>query len=312
MPATSLRTIKRIRLWLLLGALLLLAGCAYYYFWMSLPTGSGPAGPTVSRESFERTWTKRPVLLVSIGDSISAGFGSSQKHSYFERLVANPPDEFPEMQGICLSAVLPNLKFTNLAVSGSTSIDHLRRQLPKLALADSNTFGLIVLTTGGNDIIHNYGQTPPREGAMYGASFSQASAWIKNFEMRLETMIDMIKERFPGGCHVFLANIYDPTDGVGDIEKVGLPAWKDAGPILQAYQDAIGRCAAKHPFVRVINLHDAFLGHGLHCTQFWRAHYHRADPHYWYFVNVEDPNDRGYDALRRLFLIEMATQSRDW
>jgi hypothetical protein len=25
---------------------------------------------------------------------------------------------------------------------------------------------------------------------------------------------------------------------------------------------------------------------------------------YWYGANLEDPNDRGYDAVRRLFLIE--------
>jgi hypothetical protein len=48
------------------------------------------------------------------------------------------------------------------------------------------------------------------------------------------------------------------------------------------------------------------MGHGIHCLQFWREHYHADDPHYWYFDNLEDPNDRGYDALRRLFLIEMA------
>lgn len=38
----------------------------------------------------------------------------------------------------------------------------------------------------------------------------------------------------------------------------------------------------------------------------WRRHYRAEDPHYWYFGNLEDPNDRGYDALRRLFLIEIA------
>ena len=39
---------------------------------------------------------------------------------------------------------------------------------------------------------------------------------------------------------------------------------------------------------------------------FWCKHYHSDDPHFWYFSNVEDPNERGYDALRRLFLIEIA------
>jgi hypothetical protein len=42
------------------------------------------------------------------------------------------------------------------------------------------------------------------------------------------------------------------------------------------------------------------------CRQFWQPFYRPEDPGYWYFDNLEDPNDRGYDALRRLFLIEMS------
>jgi len=52
-------------------------------------------------------------------------------------------------------------------------------------------------------------------------------------------------------------------------------------------------------------LHDEFLGHGIHCRQPWREHYRPKDPYYWYAENLEDPNIRGYDAIRRLFLIEM-------
>ena len=50
----------------------------------------------------------------------------------------------------------------------------------------------------------------------------------------------------------------------------------------------------------------AFLGHGAHCAEPWREHYDSEDPHYWYYANIEDPNDRGYDAIRRLFFLEMA------
>lgn len=311
-PPGTWGTGKRIGLWGAMAGVLIAAGLAYYYFWQSLPVGKGPAGPAVPREGFRQAWSQRPVLLVGMGDSVTAGFGASEKHSYFDRLVANPADEFSEIRGICLSAVLPHLKFTNLAMSGSTSLDHLRRQVPKLRTADSNTMGIVVLTTGGNDIIHNYGQTPPREGAMYGASFKQAEGWITNFDQRLETIVGAIKGRFPGGCHIFLANIYDPTDGIGDLERAGMPRWSEAGPILNAYQRIIQRCAERHSFVHLVNLHDEFLGHGIHCTQFWRAHYHRADPHYWYYFNVEDPNDRGYDAIRRLFLIEMGKVTKEF
>ena len=162
------------------------------------------------------------------------------------------------------------------------------------------------MTTGGNDIIHNYGRTPPREEAMYGATFEEAKPWVDNFERRLESTLAQIKSRFPGGCEIFLANIFDPTDGLGDAQRAGLPAWKDSMQILDAYNAVIRHAGETHKNVHVVDVHGAFLGHGIHCTQFWRGHFDWHDPHYWYFVNLEDPNERGYDVIRRLFLLEMA------
>src|ERR1035438_7366059 len=105
------------------------------------------------------------------------------------------------------------------------------------------------MTAGGNDLIHNYGRTPPREEAMYGATFDEAKPWISDFEQRIETMIQQVESRFPGGCQIYLANIFDPTDGVGDTTRARLPEWKDADIILNAYNDAISRSAQKHPNV---------------------------------------------------------------
>jgi len=138
------------------------------------------------------------------------------------------------MQAIDLSAVLPGLRTTNLAVSGSTSMEHLEKQLPRLSTAASNVLGIVVITTTGNDLIHNYGRTPSREQAMYGASWEEAEPWVNNFEARLESILTQIQARFPGGCHIFPANIYNPTDGLGDIEHAGLPTWKDGLRILAA------------------------------------------------------------------------------
>lgn len=166
-------------------------GVFYRGFWLTIPpVGRGPAGPAVDREAFAETWTDREVLLLGLGDSITAGFGVPERYSYFGRLVANPDDEFPDMQGICLSAVLPNLEAKNLAVSGSTSIDHVRLIDKSLERQDPDVFGLIVMTTGGNDLIHDYGRSLPREGAMYGATMAQARPWIDAFEARLHKMID--------------------------------------------------------------------------------------------------------------------------
>jgi lysophospholipase L1-like esterase len=290
----------------LFALLALAAGLAAHRWAWSRPVGDGPAGPAVPAAPFQQVWTSRPVLLVGMGDSVTAGFGASPGLSYFDRLVRNPAEDAADLRGICLSAALPNLRHTNLAVSGSTSLHHARHQLPRLPLQPANVLGLVVLTTGGNDLIHDYGRTPPAEGAMFGATFDQAEPWIAAFRQRLEHMLEGLRAGFPGGVHVFLANIYDPTDGVGDIQRAGLPAWPDGLRILNAYNRVLADVSAERPWVHPVNLHDTFLGHGIHCVQFWRSHYSPADPHYWYHANLEDPNDRGYDAIRRLFLNAMA------
>jgi hypothetical protein len=78
--------------------------------------------------------------------------------------------------------------------------------------------------------------------------------------------------------------------------------WSDCLAIHAAYNAKLREVAVQHPEVRVVPVHDAFLGHGIHCRKFWRTNYRSDDPTYWYHDNIEDPNDRGYDALRRVFL----------
>ena len=296
---------KRRAIVVVLGALLVGGAAFYLHFSQSRSIGNGPAGPTVLSPAFGKPWTDREVLLVGLGDSVTAGIGARKGHSYFDLLVTNPPDEFEEMRGVCLGAVLPNLQFTTLAVSGSTSLEHAEQQIPKIPAVGSNTLGMVVITTGGNDLIHNYGRTPPRDQAMYGATLEEAKPWIAGFTQRLDGMVADLEKHFPAGCEIFIADIFDFTDGQGDIQRTGLPAWPDGMKILAAYNDAIHKLAQKDPHVHIVGMHDAFLGHGIHCAQFWSSHYDPRDPHYWYYVNLEDPNERGYDAIRRLFLIEI-------
>jgi lysophospholipase L1-like esterase len=302
--------LKRLLIVVFVGALLVCGAGFYLYFWQSRLVGSGPAGPVVSHAAFAKSWTDREVLLVGLGDSVTTGYGARKGHSYFDLLVTNPPDEFDEMRGNCLSAFLPKLRFTNLSVSGSTSAEHAERQIPELPDASSNSLAIIVMTTGGNDLIHNYGRTPPRDQAMYGATLEEAKPWIDEFAKRLKSEVEEIKSHFPGGCEIFIADIYDPTDGKGDIERTGLPAWPDGPKLLAAYNDVIHQTARDNLHVHLVGLHDAFLGHGIHCSQLWSGHYDSHDPHYWYYINLEDPNERGYDAIRRLFLIEIGKVMR--
>lgn len=293
---------KRIATMLGLGMVLALGAVFYIQYFLARPIGTGPAGPPVDRTAFDETWTERHVRLLGIGDSVTAGLGArSPERSYFNRLVKNPAEEFTDMHDICLSRALPNLSSENLAVSGSTSCAHAN-VVDELQPHAPDVFGLVVLTTGGNDLIHNYGRTPPKECAMYGATLTDAKPWIAAFRSRLDTMLEKIEAAFPGGCEIYLADIYDPTDGVGDAPSVYLPHWPDGLAIHSRYNEIIAECAAKRPNVHVVPLLATFMGHGSHCRQFWRETYVADDPHYWYFDNIEDPNDRGYDAIRRVFL----------
>lgn len=303
---------RRLIIWVALGMALVLGAAAYVEFHWALRIGAGPAGPPVPAEPFAKPWSERPVLVLGIGDSVTAGFGARHGYSYFDRLVQNPADEFPDMRGKSLAALFPNLEARNISLSGSTSLDHVARIEAQLTTQPADLFGIVVMTTGGNDLIHWYGRTPPREGAMYGATLAQAQPWIASFEQRLDTMFDRIVAAFPGGCLILVADIYDPSDGSGDPESAWLPAWPDVLAIHAAYNETLRRVAARHRQVRVVPMHETFLGHGIHCRQFWHRHYVSADPHYWYAPNIEDPNERGYDAIRRVFLKRLLQEQETW
>lgn len=293
---------------LAIGVVVVAATLAYRHFRYARPIGDGPAGPAVANDSFATAWSEQPVVLLGLGDSVTQGLGASPGKTYFQRLAKNPADEFADMQGKCLMQVLPNLTTLNLAISGTTSIECIDYQVSKLVAYPPDTFGIVVITTGGNDVIHNYGRTPPREGAMYGAKHSEIGDWAKNFSQRLETIATRVRRTFPGGNRIYIANIYDPTDGFGDIEHAGLPAWPEGLDVLAEWNKVLADFAVRHDDVTLIDMHAAFRGHGIHCTHFWSDTYRADDPHYWYWDNLEDPNDRGYDALRRLFLNAIASE----
>jgi len=195
--------------------------------------------PSVARDSFANKWSDRQIVLLGLGDSITQGLGSTAGKSYFKRLAKNPPDEFPDMDGINLKKVLPNIETLNLSIAGMTSIECVDHQLPRLKQWPKEAFGVVVITVGGNDVVHNYGRTPPREGAMYGAKLKDIDVWKKNFNNRLETIHQAVDESFPGGFHMFVGDIYDPTDGDSDVQFAGLPAWSEGSSVLTEWNGVL-------------------------------------------------------------------------
>lgn len=214
----------RLHLLLISGALLLAGVWIWKHYWLVHDAGSGPAGPAVPSALFTKPWRTAPTVLLGLGDSVTDGYGSSQGHGFFDLLAAQPGDDLPDMRGLDLRAVFPNLRAVNRAISGTTSFDIIDHVLAKFTPYPADTLGVVVISTGGNDLIHNYGRTRPSEQAMYGGTLAEAKPWIAGYANRLDGIVTRIGQLFPGGAQIFLMTIFDPTDGIGDIASAGLPA----------------------------------------------------------------------------------------
>ena len=266
------------------------------------PMGTGPAGPAISAEPFEKAWSEQEIVFLGVGDSITRGYGAPSGLTYFDLLKQNNDGMYPEMEGKDLSRVFPKLIATNIAVDYTISQQHIDRQLVKLPQYDKSVHGVVVLTSGGNDLIHDYGRSEPRHDAMYGCTYKQGQEWCELLKGRLDTLLKGTMEKFPGGCDIFFANIYDPTDGVGDPQTMMMHRWPACVKVLGLANEKIAELCEQYPNVHLVDIHTPFLGHGIHCDEPWRKHYRKDDPHFWYAPILEDPNLRGHDAIRRLFL----------
>jgi hypothetical protein len=269
-----------------------------------LPMGDGPAGPAINSEVFKQQWSDQKFVMIGVGDSITRGLGALKRHSHFQLLVQNDDVQYPYMKGCDLSSVLPNLQAKNWARDFTVSQEHIDDQLPLLEVYPDNVHGIVLMTSGGNDLIHDYGRSEPVDGAMYGCSYKQAIVWTENIKQRVTTLVDGVMAKFPGGCDIFLGNIFDPTDDVSDPQAKGLPRWRAASKIVRLTNQKIAEICSQYENVHLVDIHSTFLGHGIHCTERWRKYYHKDDPGHWYYHNLEDPNRRGFDAIRRLYLEE--------
>ncbi|MHC5083869.1 MAG: SGNH/GDSL hydrolase family protein [Planctomycetota bacterium] len=280
-------------------------GCRLYNVVRVRPMGEGPAGPAIAADPFEKSWIDKDVVFIGIGDSITRGLGATKHLTYFPLLMNNDDAFYPDMKGKDLSSVVTIQSYRNYAQDYSESQEHIDRQLVKVPQYDESVHGIVVITSGGNDLIHDYGRSEPVHHAMYGCTKEQGAQWVPMLKERLDNLLVGVNAKFAGGCDIFFANIYDPTDGVGDPQTMGLPRWGACVDVLAMTNQAIAELCEKYPNVHLVDIHSTFLGHGIHCDEPWRKYYHKDDPHYWYYTNLEDPNLRGFDAIRRLFLQKM-------
>ena len=227
----------------------------------------------------------RPAY-VALGDSISIDeYAGGPGRGGASLLARNRDDDFPQWRGRDLATVRPDLAFALLAVDGGTTGTLLDRQLPRLAALDVRPV-VVTLTVGGNDVLAAYGDTPA------------ARAIGARVRERVHEALGRLRERAPDAALV-VGTVYDPSDGTGDAERVGLPPWPDVPLVLAELNDALRVVAAEHG-AAVAEIAERFLGHGLSRGDPAQSAPRPRDRELWY-CSVIEPNAWGASGVRGAF-----------
>lgn len=200
----------------------------------------------------------------------------------------NDDDRWPGFHERDLASLRPDLRITALAEDGATTTRVLGIQLPQVP-DDLQQPALITLTAGGNDLLALLDLSPwPTEEPPPGGESRQEA--VQKVARLLERIAERVRSRFPTST-LLVATVYDPSDGTGKLEEDGIER-PEAVEALRSFNDRV-QALADGDGVRVVDLHDHFMGHGI--TE--------PDPRErWYWPHsIIEPSARGAHEVRRLW-----------
>lgn len=145
---------------------------------------------------------------------------------------------------------------------------------------------LVIGTLGAADQVFGRGTPAAREWSL----------------AHLGGLLDLLQDeaRFPDGATLYLANVYDQTDGTGRLD--GCWGGGDRAALQAAYAafNAATRALAEERGFAWVDAHGHFLGHGARHDDPAYPRFEPADPTFW-FADCIHPDARGHLELRRLF-----------
>lgn len=245
-----------------------------------------------------------PARVVFLGDSITAGNGASKnKLDYVHLLQENSDDTwsgFTEADFVGAWGAAPEV--VDESVPGATTASLAYGQLDDVTevLGDSvSGHTAVVVTIAGNDV----------QGILFNPEDVEET--IEGIEENLAVMYDYFgdTERFPDGASIYLANVYEPSDGVGQAEECfGGLNLTSALASLEAV-NAATRAQAEERGVAWLDMHGHFLGHGYHGDESDNPYYTADDASLWFDADCIHPNDRGHHEIRRLFWHALSGQA---
>jgi lysophospholipase L1-like esterase len=231
--------------------------------------------------------THNRIVYAALGDSMSIDdYAGGPGRGAASLLWRNRDHDFPAWAGRDLTTHDPTAHLALLASDGATSTTVVREQLGRLRrLGIPPTVATV--TMGGNDLLLAYGDTTAARQAI--------GTVVDNGRLVLAGLRALMGPQAP----IVVATVYDPSDGSGDADRLGLPAWPQALELLAELNRSLGALAAEHGAL-VADAHARFLGHGLAAGD--PAQPAARPPHrgLWYCGLIE-PNAWGASEIRAAF-----------
>lgn len=244
--------------------------------------------------TYAHTLPKSPKTVIFLGDSITAGAGSPGVDEDYVKLLVNNTSTWPDWNGKDLSSRYPGIEVVDVSESGSWTGTVLNEQIPRFEEEVTLPFEgevLVVLTVGGNDL----------QSVLLNPSIveERLEKTVDNWRKIAEYFLD--EQRFPNGSTVLMANVYEPTDAVGQAENCFYGF--DISSLLPSLYDANLRFRnlAEEMGFSVLDMRGTFLGHGFNYSDSTTPYYNEVDPTLWLANDCIHPNPRGHHEIRAMF-----------
>jgi len=244
--------------------------------------------------SYAHTLPKSPKTVIFLGDSITAGAGAGNDNEDYASLLVNNTNAWPDWDGVDLATRYPGIDVVDVSKSGAWTGTILNNQIDRLEDQITLPFEgevLVVMTVGGNDL----------QSVLLNPSIveERLEKTVDNWRKIAEYFLD--EQRFPDGSTLLMANVYEPTDAVGQVGDCFfglnisslLPSLHDANMQLRGLAEEAGFSA--------LDLRGTFLGHGFHYSDPTAPHYNEDDPSLWLTNGCIHPNPRGHHEIRAMF-----------
>jgi hypothetical protein len=257
--------------------------------------------------------------VVFLGDSVTVGTPPQLPGDFYRTKVAsalaqkfalNPPNllwqTFDPFNGTAI--VQESGDFASCAKWGARTDDLGPTQLPDcFTQGDLAKRTLVVMTIGGNDL--NSLAQDAIDGVPQGQLWTDTMAFVQLQRDALDWLLE--PGRFPNGVFVVFTNVYEFTDGTGDVQTCdvsGLAGFDEPVPNPQELAQMV--IWANEQFVKmavdtgtdVLFLLEEFCGHGFNADNPTAPCYRGPGQPVYFDLTCIHPNVAGHDHITNMFM----------